>query len=61
MKRQRIANRKVSSGQKERLEEATKSFREMEKKIAPFVKPRISRAHSTAGRWCNSSDSYRAS
>jgi len=57
MKRERIAVRKVSSGQKRRFEEATKSFREMERKIAPFVKPRVFKAHSTAGQWFEASNS----
>ena len=48
---------KSRENQNKRFAEAQKSFQEMQKKIAPFVKPRVSKVHSTAGRWCNTSDS----
>lgn len=52
---------KAEGSNSERKEEAQKSLREMEKEIAPFVRPRKFEEHSTAGEWRDASEHERLS
>jgi len=47
--------RKATEEKKKRFFNAEKSFRKMQEEIAPFIKRRKFKEHSTAGEWCETS------
>lgn len=49
---------KKATDKEKRLLEAKKDFQKMQEEIAPFIKRRKFRYHSTAGEWCETSNIY---
>jgi len=47
--------RKTTKEKKKRFLNAEKGFRKMQEEIAPFIKLRKFKEHSTAGEWCETS------
>ena len=51
-----MSRRQTSSGShrsSKRLVKAKKAYRKLKEEIAPFVKRRRTREHSTDGQWCS--------
>ncbi len=46
----------ASAAGKQRLEEAKAGFLKMQETLAPFIKKRVIREHSTAGEWCETTE-----
>ncbi len=51
---------KESNEERARFEEAQKSLEEIEEEIAPFVRRRQYKEHSTAGKWHDASEYERS-
>ena len=51
---------KPEQEERKRFEEAKKSLQEMQEEIAPFIKRREFRQHSTAGKWHEGSEYERS-
>lgn len=47
--------RKTTEEKKKSFVKAEESFRRMQEEIAPFIKRRKFKEHSTAGEWCETS------
>jgi len=47
--------RKTTEEKKKRFHNAEENFRKMQKELAPFIKRRKFKEHSTAGEWCETS------
>lgn len=55
MSKKITSTRKTTEDKKKRFINAKESFRKMQEEIAPFIKRRKFKEHSTAGEWCETS------